>query len=319
MWRRAVSFSSTWFLLLGTQLLQASENPGVKMTIQHGQGGLPTQQTIYLQADRKRMEFRNAIGQKNPDGSVQPTYGPRLVAITRCDLGQAFELNLDESEYTSAPYPPKPLTKEEIKARGLETPATYNSDKPTLRIEVTTTDTGERKEIFGHIARHVITTRKQIPLAGSHSEPQESVTDAWYIDFQSINLQQRLSCDRKPPEGKHAYTHSYLRAVGGNRPMDKPEFVTIGEPETGFALQSVTTSKSTYTLPDGARKQSDSRFEMQVTQFEEGPLDPTLFEIPSGFKHVDHIERNPVAPSSSSQISYLWQRFKASVAGLFSR
>ena len=314
-----MNFSSTWFLLLGAQLLQASENPGVKMTIQHGQAGLPTQQTIYLQADRKRMEFRNAFGKKNADGSLQPNYGPRLAAITRCDLGQSFELNLDASEYTSGPYPPKPLTKEEIKARGLETPATYNSDKPTLRIEVTTTDTGERKEIFGHIARHVITTRKQIPLAGSPSEPQESVTDAWYIDFQSINLQQRLSCDRKPPEGKHAYTHSYLHAVGGNRPIDKPEFVTIGEPERGFALQSVSTSKSTYTLPDGARKQSDSRFEMQVTQFEEGPLDPTLFEIPSGFKHVDHIERNPVAPSSSSQISYLWQRFKASVAGLFSR
>jgi hypothetical protein len=313
-----VSFSSTWLLLLGVPLLQASENRGVKMTIQHGQAGLSTQQTIYLQADRKRMEFRSAFGQKNADGSVQPTYGPRLVAITRCDLGQAFELNLDASEYTSVPYPPKPLTKEEIKARGLETPVTYNSDKPTLRIEVTTTDTGERKEIFGHIARHVITTRKQIPLEGSHSEPQESVTDAWYIDFQSIDLNQRLSCDRKPPEGKHAYTHSYLW-LGGNRPMDKPDFVTIGEPERGFAVQSVTTSKSTYTLPAGARKQSDSKFEMQVTQFEENPLDPALFEIPSGFKHVEHIERNPVAPGSSSQISYLWQRLKASVAGLFSR
>ena len=314
-----MSFSSTWLLLLGVPLLQASDNPGVKMTIQHGQGVLPTLRTIYLQADRKRMEFRSAFGQTKADGAVQPTYGPRLVAITRCDLGQAFELNLDASEYTSTPYPPKPLTKEEIKARGLETPATYNSDKPTLRIEVTTTDTGERKEIFGHIARHVITARKQIPLEGSPSEPQESVTDAWYMDLQSIHLNQRLSCDRKPPEGKRAYTHSYLHAVGGNRPIDKPEFVTIGEPETGFALQSLTTSKSTYTLPDGVRKQSDLKFEMQVTQFEEGPLDPALFEIPSGFKHVEHIQRNLVAPASSSQISYLWQRLKASVAGLFSR
>jgi hypothetical protein len=314
-----VNFPSTWLLLLGVSLLQTTENSGVKMTIRHGQGGLPTQQIIYLQADRKRMEFRSAFGQTEADGSVQPTYGPRLVAITRCDLGQAFELNLDTSEYTSTPYPPKPLTKEKIKARGLETPATYNSDKPTLRIEVTTTDTGERKEIFGHIARHVITTRKQIPLEGSHSEPQESATDAWYIDFQSIDLHQRLSCDRKLPEGKHAYTHSYLRAVSGNGPMDKPEFVTIGEPETGFALHSVMTSKRTYTMPDGTRKQADSQFEMQVTQFEESPLDPALFEIPSGFKHVEHIERNPMASASSSRISYLWQRLKASVADLFSR
>jgi hypothetical protein len=72
-------------------------------------------------------------------------------------------------------------------------------------------------------------------------------------------------------------------------------------------------------MPDGTRKQADSQFEMQVTQFEESPLDPALFEIPSGFKHVEHIERNPMASASSSRISYLWQRLKASVADLFSR
>jgi hypothetical protein len=78
-------------------------------------------------------------------------------------------------------------------------------------------------------------------------------------------------------------------------------------------------SKSTYTLPEGTKKQSDSKFEMQVTQFEEGPLDPALFEIPPGFKQVDHIERNPVAAASSTQINNLWQRFKASLASLFNR
>jgi hypothetical protein len=309
-----VHFSSTWLLLLGVPLLQASESNGIKMTIRFGVAGNSNQHTIYMLGDRKRMEFQNSEGQKKADGSVQPTYGPRLVAITRCDLGQAFELNLDASEYTSTTYPPKPLTKEEIKARGLETPATYNSDKPTLRIEVTTTDTGERKEIFRHIARHVITTRKQIPLAGSHSEPQETVTDGWYID-----LNQQLSCDRKWPEGRHAHSYGYLHAVGGNQPMDKPEFVMIGEPERGFALSSLATAKSSYTLPNGTKKQSDSKFETRVIRLNEGPLDPALFEIPPGFKHVEHIERNPAASASSSQLNDLWQRFKTSVASLFNR
>ena len=314
-----MNFSSTWLLLLGIPLLRASENPGIKMTIQFGLAGNSSQQTIYLQGDRKRTEFRNSAGQKKADGSLQPIYGPRLVSITRCDLGQAFELNLDTSEYTSGPYPPKPFTKEENEARGLQNRTTYVSEKPTLRIEVTTTDTGERKEIFGHIARHVITARKQIPLEGSRSEPQESVTDAWYIDSPDIDLNQRLSCDRKWPEGRKGHAYAYLHASGGNQPMDKPEFVTIGEPETGFAVQSVTTSKNTYTLPNGTKKQSDSKFEMQVTQFEEGPPDPALFEIPPGFKHVEHIERNPAASASSSQLNDFWRRFKASVAGLFNR
>ncbi len=305
-----MNFSSTWLLLLGIPLLRASENPGIKMTIQHGAAGLSNQQTIYLQGDRKRMEFRNYMGGKE---------GPRLASITRCDLGQAFELNLDTSEYTSRPYPPKPLTKEEIEARGLQNRTTYVSEKPTLRIEVTTTDTGERKEIFGYIARHVITTRKQTPLEGSRSEPQETVTDAWYIDSKGIDLRQRLSCDRKWPEGKKGHAYTYLHAAGGNQPIDKPEFVTIGEPETGFALHSLMTSKNTYTLPDGTRKQSDSKSETRVTQLDEGPLDPALFEIPPGFKQVDHIERNPAASAFASPPKDFWQRFRARVAGLFNR
>jgi hypothetical protein len=112
--------SSTWLLLLGVPLLQPSGNTGITMTIQFGLAGNSSQQTIYLQADRKRMEFRNSEGHKKADGSFQPIYGPRLVAITRCDLGQYFELNLDAHEYTSAPYPPKPFTKEEIERRGLQ-------------------------------------------------------------------------------------------------------------------------------------------------------------------------------------------------------
>jgi hypothetical protein len=305
---------SPWLLLLGVPLLPASENSGIRMTIQFGQTGNWSQQTIYMQGDRKRMEFRNSAGRKKADGSLQWIYGPRLVAITRCDLGQYFELNLDASEYTSAPYPPKPLTKEGIEARGLRVPATSGSEEPTFRIEIKTTDTGERKEIFGHNARHVVTTRKQTPLEGSHSEPQETVTDAWYID-----LNQRLSCDLGRPEGKHGHAYAYLSAGNGTQQMEKPEFVTIGEPETGFALHSLMTSKNTYALPDGTRRQADSKVETRVTQLEEGPLGPALFEIPPAFKHVEHIERNPVTSASSSQMNDFWQRFRASVASLFSR
>ncbi len=310
---------SAWLIFLGIPLMQASENTGIKMTIQRGMARNVGQQTVYLRGDRKRMEYQNSFGQRKADGSIQPVYGPHIIAITRCDLGKIFELNLDTREYESVPYPPKPFNKEELKARGLDTPVTYLSDKPTLRIEVTTTDTGERKEIFGHIARHVITTRQQVPLEGSNSQPQESVDDGWYIDSDSggIDLNQRLSCDRKLPEGQRS--HAYLYARGGNRPIDKPEFVTIGEPETGFALSSVTTSKNAYTLPDGTAKHSDTKFEMRVTEFEEGRLDAAIFEIPPGFKQVEHIERNPPASAFADPPRDFWQRLKESVASFFSR
>jgi hypothetical protein len=257
------------------------------MRIESETSGNLSQSTIYKQGDRERTEFRNSFGRKqSPDGPIQRIYGPRLARIVRCDLGQFFELNLDTSEYTSSPYPPKPLTNEEIKARVLEIPTTGMPGTPTIRVETRTTDTGERKEIFGRMARHVVTTTTQTPLEGSHSETQQSVSDGWYIDFD-----QQLSCNPKRPKGAHGYIYGYVSASNGKEPMEKPEFVTVGEPETGLALYSLTTSKSAYMLPDAYTSKSETR----VTQFEEGPLDPTLFEIPAGFKHVGHIERNPPA------------------------
>ena len=235
-----MSLLSAWLLLFGASLAQAAETPGIKMTIEYGPPGNASPRTIYFQADRKRFAYQNSFGQRQTDGSVKPILGPRLVSITRCDLGQAFTLNLDTHEYTATPYPPKPFTKEEMAKRGMPSRLTYVSDKPTLRIETTTTDTGERKEIFGQTGRHVITTRKQTPLEGSVSQAQESVTDAWYIDSTAadsdIDLTQRLSCDRKWPKGTKS--RAYLRAVGGNQPLDRVEFVDIGEPETGFAVES---------------------------------------------------------------------------------
>jgi len=247
-----MNLSATWLIVpcllpLCARSSPASEKPAIKMIIEMGQPESTTERTIYLQADRKRVEFQNRFGRKQADGSLKAIYGPRLVSITRCDLGRSFELNLDTSEYTVHPYPPQPFTKEQLEARGLQNPIQYISDKPTLRIERTTSDTGERKEIFGRIARHVITTRKQIPLEGSRSRPQEWVTDGWYIDSSlnetsDIDLNQRLSCDRQRSKGKSG--HSYVR-LGGNQPQDRPEFVDIGEPETGFALGSVVTSNNT--------------------------------------------------------------------------
>jgi hypothetical protein len=273
-------FSSLFLLALAIPFLQSPERSGITITVQSSVRGTQSQRTTYFQPDRQRMEYRNSFGTGQ---GTEPVYGPRLARIVRCDLGQAFELNLDTQEYTSAPYPPKPLTPEELKARGLDT-RIRQSATPTIRMEIKTTDTGERKEIFGRTARHIITTTTQTPLAGSHSSPQESVTDGWYVDFD-----QQLSCDSKRSETGGGSIFGYVSVGNGKVPMEKPEFVTIGNRETGFPLDLIQTSKSPSNLPDG----TVNRFETHVTQFEEGPLDPALFEIPPGFKHVDHIERNP--------------------------
>lgn len=275
-----MNFPNLWLLPLAIALLQSAEHPGIKMTIENEYPTNSAPRIIYFQADRQRTEYRNSFGRKQGE----QIYGPRLARIVRCDLGQSFELNLDTSEYTETPYPPTPLSKDEIKARGIESRLPPPSATPTIRVETRTTDTGERKEIFGHTARHVITTTMRTPLAGSNSELQESVNDGWYID-----LDLRLSCDPKPTQGGHGYIAVSVLEPGGKQPMEKPEFVTIGAPEKGFAVDLTMTSKR----PPSASDAFISKYETRVTQLEEGPLDPSLFEIPAGFKRVDRIERNP--------------------------
>jgi hypothetical protein len=275
-------FPSLFLLALPLPFLQSPDRSGTTITVQSSVRGNQAQRTTYIQPDRQRIEYRNSLGTRH---GTEPVYGPHLAAIVRCDLGQSFELNLDTQEYTSTPYPPRSLTVDELKPMPIiQEPAT-----PTIRIETKTADTGERKEIFGRTARHVITTTTQTPLAGSHSSPQESVTDGWYIDFD-----QRLSCDPTRLRTSHGHTYGYLSAGNGKQRIEKPEFVDIGEPERGFPVSSTVTSKSPPNLADG----TITTFETRVTHFEEGPLDPALFEIPPGFKHVDRIERNPPPASA---------------------
>ncbi len=255
------------------------------MTVRDAFGSMSSERTMYFQGDRKRLDFRSSSGgARRADGSVDVRYGPHIASITRCDLGQMFQLNLDAHEYSSAPYPPKPLTKEQMETIGIKAaPARQPPSKPTLLIETTTVDTGERKQLFGHTARHIIVTRKETPLEGSQREPQESVTDGWYID-----LDVRISCDRK----------------------------YVGEPVTGFPVEMKMTNRSTFALADGTKKENTSTNESSITQLEEGPLAPAIFEIPAGFRQVAHIEQNPPL-DWQTVLANNWRWLKAQVRRIF--
>jgi hypothetical protein len=272
---------------------------------------MSSERTMYFQGDRKRLDFRSSSGgAKRADGSVDVRYGPHIASITRCDLGQMFQLNLDAHEYSSAPYPPKPLTKEQMEAIGIKAPpARERPSNPTLLIETTTVDTGQRKQLFGHTARHVIVTRKETPLEGSRREPQESVTDGWYVD-----LDVRISCDRKWRAGEHAYLRAGLS--GDGRPPDVPKFVDLGEPVTGFPVEMKTTNRSTFALPGGTKKENTSTNESSITKLDEGPLDPAIFEIPAGFRQVAHIEQNRPMDWQTA-LANDWQWLKAQVRRIF--
>ena len=289
-----------------------AEAAGVKMTVRNVFDGMSTERTEYFQGDRKRLEYRSATGgAKRADGSMDLHYGPHIASITRCDLEKMYELNLDAREYHGAPYPPQPFTQEQMKAMGLK-PQGDLPPTPTLLAEITTRDTGERKEMFGHTARHVIRTRKETPLEGSHSQPREAVEDGWFIDPFDMGI----SCDRKWREGERGHVHVAAWLHNTNGPPELPKFVETGKWESGFAVESRMTTRGEYVLPDGTKKENTWTFETAVTVLEEGPLDPAVFEVPAGFREVAHVDTNPPVDWQTAW-SNAWVRFKARVEKLF--
>jgi hypothetical protein len=260
-------------------------------------------QIFYIQGDWRRLEGpRSSTEKRQADGSWARVFGPHVVTIVRPNLDQIFVLNLDASEYSQMPYPPnlkpKPLTRAQnqlldgIERWTVRNPAPSEPPKPTFRIETVTKDTGERKPMFGYVARHVIFTRKEIPFEGSQRHAQEMTTDGWYIDLEPEFYPSLYPFPRPSvPPGKSAKApnHSYLD--GGSKIPEEPEFWDIGEPETGFALQELRANRMTITNADGVKREHESRNEALVI-LEKGVYDATLFEVPSGFKRVPYINRN---------------------------
>jgi hypothetical protein len=257
-----------WLLLLSVVSPQGSSaNEGTKVVLRVTSGEHISEIATYTMGDRKRTESRNSVQWRNAAG-VLVTADPREnVAIARCDLGLRYGLNTKAKEYTEyalIAYPPNsPRDEEKERAKEREW---SESPLPLARIEKTTVDTGERKEFFGHVARHIITTVKQTNVDGTNKVTDDGTWDGWYIDFD-----QTISCSPRIERQVHGYALGWR----GRGPIAKTELIEIGRPEGGFAVKMVV---------------NPGNITHEVMELSEGPIDPILFEIPPDFKSVDHIQ-----------------------------
>jgi hypothetical protein len=265
----------SWVLLLSIVWPQTyNKNIGTKVVVRYTSGDHTSEFTTYTMGDRRRTEFRNSAQRRNAAGVLEYVDPPDNVTIQRCDLRQRFTLNTSAKEYTSAVYPPKPLTPEEIAERGFQEPEDAYV-KPAIRIEERSLDTGEREEAFGRVARHVITKEKKIFLDGAQEEDEQVVADGWYIDFN-----RSISCEPKPREG--AQVSSFIGVNKSIVRVPKTEYVQLEPRERGFAIKETKSPKT--------QDSSTTTYEIEVTQFVEGPLDPALFEVPPEFNRVQFIQ-----------------------------
>jgi hypothetical protein len=249
----------------------------------------PIESVEYLIADRKRSERRGWSGYRlRANGRTMFRAAPRTALITRCDVKQTFHVNFDDRQCVVSPL--NPLNSRPTRAQVLALAASGQfvaraQREPTVLVEIETIDTGERKEMFSHTARHVMTTRRVLPLSGA-DRVDTTVTDGWYID-----LDTDISCE---PSWRSGHAFASLHQAGEQAPV--PMFKDIGKPESGFPVATKRTSSGTMTLSDGSTRPWGSVWETEVTELSISTIDPALFEIPSGFRLVERIRQEPVAP-----------------------
>ena len=250
------------------------------ITTRQSFGEHESEHTIYVQDDRRREEWRPSQNSIGGDGAVVQTYGPRTAAICRCDLGRMFSLDIDAGEYESCrlvTFNSRFYWLRAIRFFLVHPLRAWKENRrrpPTVLVETTTVDTGERKDMFGFIARRVITTEQRKPVAPSTDDESETRTDGWYIDIDPT-----IACERLPPG-----TRTFLSVRQLGQPREVPQFKDVGPRERGYPVDVTSAYTSTATLADGTPKVFTTTSRTWVTHLSTDALDPSLFEVPGSFR-----------------------------------
>ncbi|HJQ24404.1 MAG TPA: hypothetical protein VKA60_10855 [Blastocatellia bacterium] len=223
----------------------------VKVKSKSTQGSNTSEQTTYIKGQRQRLEMGDGV----------------MVSITQCDLRRSLQLIPQSKTYIVTPFNQTTDTSE----RTTNQPqAKQNAPVKggVVKTTVVTKDTGERKQMFGYTARHIIT---QISTESSPDACQQvktkMETDAWYIDVAF-----GLDCDLN--NRYQNYNRADQRGC-----QDRYEVKQVGAAVKGYPVWTKTT------LIDENGQPSFTTVS-EVIEFTQTPLDAALFEVPAGYREV---------------------------------
>ena len=250
-------------------ILSATASADTKVKSRQTSGnGQTYENTSYIKGKRQRSEMS----------------GGQMIMIQQCDLRRNIQIMPQAKMYMIQPYDQPSTssttpnnttapTSEPVKKGGIVTST------------VTTKDTGERKQMFGYTARHIITTMemKSSPDACSQNNTKMEI-DGWYIDAAFA-----LDCD-----SARSYTNYKPHASGGCQ--DRYETKTIGMAKKGYPVWE----KTTMFDPNGTESFSTIN---EVVEFSQATLDQSLFEIPEGYQEVQDFASAFSAAAANSNVA----------------
>lgn len=222
----------------------------VKVKARQTMSGQSYENTTYIKGKRSRSETMNGM----------------MINLTQCDLRRGVQMNPNAKTYLVNPF-------DDGSARAAKSTAVVDSNGVVqaggkVTTTVTTKDTGERKQMFGFTARHLILTMETVSSADACNKTNLKMqTDGWYIDTEFA-----LDCDY----GVQNYGR-YDRKSGGCR--DRYEMKTVGTAKRGYPVYERTT------MFDESGKETMS-YVNEVVELSKATLEATLFEVPVDYREV---------------------------------
>lgn len=256
------------FTLAAILALSATALADTKIKIKQTMSGQTTENTTYIKGKRTRTEMMGGV----------------TVSVSQCDIGRDLQLFPQTKTYTVTTYDDGTTTT----AAGSTGSASSTPAKKGGVMTVTTTirDTGERKQMFGYTARHIIQTI-ETETSEDACFPMKSKMeiDAWVIDAEF--------------GGGCTQTRTYQPYNGGKAGgcVDKIVPKTIGSGKSGYPLWQKMTSF------DASGKESFSMVQ-EVVEMSKATLADALFEAPADYREVKDASQAYASTSSSSGMSY---------------
>lgn len=230
-----------------------SARADVKIKTRNTSAGQTSEQVTYIKGKRQRTE--------NNETSV---------TITQCDLRRSVQLGVPTKTYLVTPFDQKnDASGASGAARQSPAETTATRRGGLITSTFTATDTGERKKMFGYLARRIKTSivTESSPDACQVSRSRME-TDGWYIDAQFA-----LDCD-------YGMAGRYTPSTQAGGCRDEYRTKQLGVAKLGYPVMVTTT------LFDD-KGQPSFTFSQEVLEIANAVLDSSLFDVPADYRQVN--------------------------------
>ena len=238
-------------LIIGLLSLAQVAFADVKIKSRQTMSGQSYENTTYIKGKRQRTETMNGM----------------MINLTQCDLRRGVQINPQAKTYMVNSFGGTTTTVTQPASATRTDGVVVAGGKITTTI--TTKDTGERRQMFGFTAKHLIITMETVSSPDACTKSNSKIqTDGWYIDAEFV-----LDCDY----GTNPYAYNRGGKAGGCQ--DKYEVKQIGTAKRGYPVYEK------MTMFDETGKETMSMVN-EVVELSKATLDASLFEIPQDFREV---------------------------------